>query len=57
MHLRFVRLLVFHFSSAKRETIDIVHAVRVSFSSVRTLGHSALVRTNGHPAYLEVLGP
>ena len=56
MHLGFVRLLAFHFSSAKRETIDIVHAIRVILS-VRTLGHLALLRTNGHPTFLEVLGP
>ena len=43
--------------SAKGETIDIVHAIGVSSSPVRTLGYLALVRTNGHPAYLEVLGP
>jgi hypothetical protein len=28
MHLCFVRLLAFHFSSGKRETIDIVHVIR-----------------------------
>jgi hypothetical protein len=31
MHLRFVRLLAIYFLSAKRETIDIVHASRVIF--------------------------
>jgi hypothetical protein len=46
-HLRFARPMALYIASAKRETIDTVRAVRVIYSSVKTMGH---------PAYLEGLG-
>jgi hypothetical protein len=56
MHLRFVRLLAFHFSSGKRETIDIVHGIReILICKKRTLGYKK--RTLGYLACLERLGP
>src|ERR1035441_3219525 len=44
----------FHLAKEKRSTLCTLSA---RFLSVRTLGYLALLRTNGHPAFLEVLGP